>query len=40
MCIAIFYKIESDKQPFHHLNSQFSSVEIEKTRIMILCRYL
>jgi hypothetical protein len=28
--IAIVYSIESDKHPFHHLNGQFDSVELEK----------
>jgi hypothetical protein len=27
--IAIVYTIESDKHPFHHLNGQFASVELE-----------
>ena len=28
--IAIVYAIESDKHPFHHLDGQYSSIELDK----------
>ena len=28
--IAIVYSIESDRHPFHHLDRQYASIEIEK----------
>ena len=28
--IAIVYSIKSDKHPFHHLDGQYASIDIEK----------